>query len=182
VLWDNWLSRETITPMLRELHQELGIPEDYGLDGRKPAYEEAVKLVDVGPNLVGRMQKLTPETAAKWAKMVDAAAADGITLLIVSGFRGFDYQARLIRKKINAGQTVSNILQVNAAPGFSEHHTGRAIDIATPGSRPLTEEFETSEAFLWLSTNAARYGFSMTYPRKNAYGFIYEPWHWAQQA
>jgi len=168
--------------MLRELHQELGIPEDYGLDGRKPAYEEAVDLVDVGPNLVGLMQRLTPETAAKWAEMVDAAAIDGVTLLIVSGFRGIDYQARLIRKKINAGQIVSDILQVNAAPGFSEHHTGRAVDIATPGSRPLTEEFEHSEAFRWLTANAARYGFSMTYPRENAYGFIYEPWHWGRQA
>jgi D-alanyl-D-alanine carboxypeptidase len=168
--------------MLRELHQELGIPEDYGLDGRKPAYEEAVDLVDVGPNLVGLMQRLTPETAAKWAEMVEAAAIDGVTLLIVSGFRGIDYQARLIRKKINAGQIVSDILQVNAAPGFSEHHTGRAVDIATPGSRPLTEEFEHSEAFRWLTASAARYGFSMTYPRENAYGFIYEPWHWARQA
>ena len=168
--------------MLRELHQELGIPEDYGLDGRKPAYEEAVDLVDVGPNLVGLMLRLTPETAAKWAEMVEAAAIDGVTLLIVSGFRGIDYQARLIRKKINAGQIVSDILQVNAAPGFSEHHTGRAVDIATPGSRPLTEEFEHSEAFRWLTANAARYGFSMTYPRENAYGFIYEPWHWARQA
>ncbi|MBT8089714.1 MAG: M15 family metallopeptidase [Gammaproteobacteria bacterium] len=127
------------------------------------------------------MQRLTPETAAKWAEMVDAAAADGVTLLIVSGFRGIDYQARLIRKKINAGQTVSEILQVNAAPGFSEHHTGRAVDIATPGSRPLTEEFEDSDAFRWLRRNAARYGFSMSYPRENPYGFIYEPWHWARQ-
>ena len=168
--------------MLRELHQELGIPEDYGQDGRKPAFEEAVDLVDVGPNLVGRMQRLTLETARKWAEMVDAAAADGVTLLIVSGFRGIDYQASLIRKKLNAGQVVSDILRVNAAPGFSEHHTGRAVDIATPGCRPLTEEFEDSDAFRWLLENAARYGFSMSYPRENPFGFIYEPWHWARQA
>lgn len=168
--------------MLRELHQELGIPDNYGLDGSRPVFEEAVDLVEVGPNLVGRMQRLAPETARMWVKMVDAAAADGVVLLIVSGFRGFDYQARLIRKKINAGQEVSEILKVNAAPGFSEHHTGRAVDIATPGSRPLTEEFESSDAFRWLSENAARFGFSMTYPRDNACGFIYEPWHWAQRA
>jgi D-alanyl-D-alanine carboxypeptidase len=168
--------------MLRELHQELGIPDNYGLDGSRPVFEEAVDLVEVGPNLVGRMQRLAPETARMWVEMVDAAAADGVVLLIVSGFRGFDYQARLIRKKINAGQEVNEILRVNAAPGFSEHHTGRAVDIATPGSRPLTEEFEGSDAFRWLSENAARFGFSMTYPRDNACGFIYEPWHWAQRA
>ena len=165
--------------MLRELHSELGIPEDYGLDGAKPAYGEAADLVEVGPNLVGRMQRLAPEAAARWHDMVATATADGVTLLIVSGFRSIDYQARLIRKKINAGQSVSEILSVNAAPGFSEHHPGKAVDIATPGSRPLTEEFEATAAFGWLRDRAAEFGFSMTYPRDNPWGIAYEPWHWA---
>jgi D-alanyl-D-alanine carboxypeptidase len=165
--------------MLRELHTELGIPEDYGRDGTRPVFEEAAELVEVGPNLVGRMQRLTPSAAAKWDEMQAAAKADDITLLLVSGYRSVAYQARLIRKKINAGQTVSEILAVNAAPGHSEHHTGRAVDIATPGSRPLTEEFEESAAFGWLTENAATYGFSMSYPRNNPAGFVYEPWHWA---
>ena len=165
--------------MLRELHEELGIPSDYGEDGSRPEFTEADELVDVGPNLVGRMQRLTPETAERWREMAVAAAADGIRLMIVSGFRSVEYQARLIRKKINAGQSVEEILTVNAAPGHSQHHTGRAIDIATPGSRPLTEEFEQTEAFRWLTENAANHGFSMSYPRDNPGGFIYEPWHWA---
>ncbi len=165
--------------MLRELHEELGIPEGYDADGARPEFAEAVELVEVGPNLVGRMQRLTPEAARAWQAMVAAAAADGVRLLIVSGYRSIDYQARLIRKKLNAGQEVSEILAVNAAPGHSEHHTGRAIDIATPGSRPLTEEFEQTDAFCWLSENAADHGFSMSYPRGNPGGFVYEPWHWA---
>lgn len=168
--------------MLRELHRELGIPEEYGRDDAKPVYEEASELVDVGPNLVGRMQRLEPKSAVQWAAMVDAAAGDGIQLLIVSGYRSFEYQAGLIRNKIESGQSVSEILRVNAAPGFSEHHTGRAVDVASPGSRPLTEEFEGSPAFRWLTENAAGFGFSMTYPRDNPYGFIYEPWHWARKA
>ncbi|NCF16525.1 MAG: D-alanyl-D-alanine carboxypeptidase family protein [Gammaproteobacteria bacterium] len=166
--------------MLRELHAELGIPEDYGLDGTRPVFDEATDLVEVGPNLVGRMQSLEPQAAARWNEMQAGAAEDGILLLIVSGYRSIDYQARLIRKKIYAGQSVSEILAVNAAPGHSEHHTGRAVDIATPGSRPLTEEFENSGAFRWLQENAGSYGFSMSYPRNNPAGFIYEPWHWAQ--
>ena len=168
--------------MLRELHTELGIPEDYGRDGARPAFAEATDLVDVGPNLVGRMQRLTPAAAERWAAMQAAAEADGVTLLLVSGFRSVDYQARLIRKKINAGQSLGEILAVNAAPGYSEHHTGCAVDIATPGSRPLTEEFEHSPAFRWLTDNAGKFGFSMSYPRNNAAGFIYEPWHWALSA
>jgi len=166
--------------MLRVLHKELGIPEDYG--GSRPVFDEATELVDVGPNLVGRMQRLAPKTAVKWAAMVDAASADGIQLMIVSGYRSIEYQAGLIRNKIETGQSLGDILKVSAAPGFSEHHTGRAVDIASPGSRPLTEEFDGSPAFRWLSENAAGFGFSMTYPRDNPYGFIYEPWHWAHKA
>ncbi len=125
--------------MLRELHEELGIPTEYGEAGGPPQYEEALELVEVGLNLVGRMQRLTPEAADRWHAMVAAAEADGVTLMIVSGYRSYEYQAALIRKKINAGQAITDILAVNTAPGHSEHHTGLAVDIATPGSRPLTE-------------------------------------------
>ena len=111
--------------------------------------------------------------------MVDAADRIGIQLLIVSGFRGFDYQAGLIRKKLEAGQAIEEILRVNTAPGYSEHHTGRAVDIATPGSRPLTEDFEHTDAFRWLTARAVEFGFSMTYPRDNPWGITYEPWHWS---
>lgn len=165
--------------MLRELHSELGIPRDYGENGGPPQFAEASELVDVGPNLVGRMQRLTPDAAAQWQAMVAEAGKIGIQLLIVSGFRGVGYQAALIRKKIEAGQPIGEILRVNAAPGHSEHHTGRAVDIATPGSRPLTEEFEDTDAFRWLSSRAVEFGFSMTYPRDNPWGIAFEPWHWS---
>lgn len=165
--------------MLRELHQELGIPASYGQDTGLPVYGEPAELVEVGPNLVSRMQRLTPEAARQWHAMVEAADAVGIQLLIVSGFRGIDYQAALIRKKINAGQDIDEILTVNAAPGHSEHHTGRAVDIATPGSRPLTEEFESADAFRWLESRAVEFGFTMTYPRDNPWGIAFEPWHWS---
>lgn len=165
--------------MLRELHTELGIPAEYGSDGGPPLFDEASELVEVGPNLVGRMQRLTPEAAEQWQRMVAAADQVGIHLLIVSGFRGVEYQAGLIRKKIEAGQSIDDILRVNTAPGHSEHHTGRAVDIATPGSRPLTEEFEDTDAFRWLESRAIEFGFSMTYPRENPWGIAFEPWHWS---
>ncbi|MEM9689851.1 MAG: M15 family metallopeptidase [Pseudomonadota bacterium] len=168
--------------MLRQLHDELGIPTDYGLDLDLPRFDEAVGLIDVGPNLIGRMQRLAPEAAESWADMTRAAASDGVRLMLVSGFRSFDYQAGLIRRKLEAGQAIDTILKVNAAPGYSEHHSGRAVDIATPGSRPLTEEFEAPEAFDWLSRRAIEFGFSMSYPRNNPLGFVYEPWHWAIRA
>ena len=163
----------------RKLHEELGIPADYGSDRGLPWYDEATELVEVGPNLVGRMQRLTPDAAARWQQMVEAASGDAVRLLIVSGFRSFEYQAQLIRSKLDAGQSIEEILEVIAAPGYSQHHTGRSVDIATPGSRPLTEEFEESDAFAWLNENAGKFGFSMSYPRDNPFGIVYEPWHWA---
>lgn len=165
--------------MLEKLFAELGIPADYGQESGLPRFAEAEALVDVGENIVGRMQRLDPVAAERWGRMAAAAASDEVTLLIVSGFRSVDYQAGLIRQKLAAGQTIAEILRVNAAPGYSQHHTGLAVDVATRGSRPLTEEFEETEAFRWLQKHAPRFGFSMTYPRDNRFGFIYEPWHWA---
>ncbi|MCI0517414.1 MAG: M15 family metallopeptidase [Woeseiaceae bacterium] len=162
-----------------DIHRQLGIPDDYAPGRRLPYFADALELVDVGPNLVGRMQRLTPKAASCWQKMQSAAREEGVTLLIVSGFRSFEYQAELIRNKLAAGQSIDDILRVNAAPGYSQHHSGEALDVATPGSRPLTEEFEQSEAFAWLAGNAGRFGFSMTYPRDNPWGFVFEPWHWA---
>ena len=167
--------------MLRELHKELGIPANYGRNTDLPIFPEAGELVEVGPNLVGRMQRLAPDAAQQWIAMVAAAELDWVPLMIVSGYRSIEYQVALIRKKLKAGQIIDEILTVNAAPGHSEHHTGLAIDIATPGSRPLTEEFESTEAFRWLGENAARFGFLMTYPRDNPWGIAYEPWHWCQK-
>ena len=163
-----------------ELFADLGIPIDYGRDPRRPAHAEAQELEDVEPNILGRMQKLAPTTARAWRQMKAAAFADGVELLLVSGFRSVRHQVDLIRNKLAAGQDIESILKVNAAPGFSEHHTGRAIDIASPGSRPLTVEFDASPAFAWLGANARRFGFSMPYVRDNVYGFSYEPWHWSQ--
>ena len=164
----------------RELFADLGIPNDYGRDPRRPRFAEASQLIDVEPNVLGTMQRLAPDTAAAWHKMKQSAARAGMQLLIVSGFRSISHQADIIRRKLAAGQSIGAILTVNAAPGFSEHHTGRAVDIATPGTRPLTTEFESSAAFAWLRVNAATFGFHMPYPRGNRFGFEYEPWHWTQ--
>jgi D-alanyl-D-alanine carboxypeptidase len=163
-----------------ELFADLGIPIDYGRNPRRPPHAEAQALEDAEPNIVGRMQQLAPDTARDWRRMKSAALADGVELLLVSGFRSVRYQADLIRRKLAAGVEIARILQVNAAPGFSEHHTGRAVDLATRGTRPLTEDFETSAAFAWLTEHGARFGFTMPYGRDNVYGFSYEPWHWSQ--
>ena len=163
-----------------ELFAALGIPGNYGKEPRLPGYADAKELEDVGPNIVGRPQRLAPDTALAWRRMQAAAAEDGVRLLLVSGYRSVSHQAELIRQKLDAGQDIAAILKVVAAPGYSEHHSGKALDIATPGSRPLTSEFEATTAFRWLVAYAGRYGFRMPYGRDNPFGFTYEPWHWSR--
>ncbi|MBS0657599.1 MAG: D-alanyl-D-alanine carboxypeptidase family protein [Verrucomicrobia bacterium] len=107
-----------------------------------------------------------------------AAAADGVELLLISAFRGFERQAAIIQRKLDAGQTWDEILRVSALPGFSEHHTGRAIDLGAPGSVDLTEDFEQTPAFGWLRRRARDFRFRLSFPRGNRRGLVYEPWHW----
>ena len=57
---------------------------------------------------------------------------------------------------------LEQIISVSALAGFSEHHTGRAIDIGTPGCPPVTEEFGKTPAFGWLTRRGQDFGFRMT--------------------
>jgi D-alanyl-D-alanine carboxypeptidase len=158
--------------------RQLGIAADYGRRHRLQLQVECSELAAIGHDTGGREQFLQPETAMAWYDLRNAAAADGIVLLVASGFRSVDYQATIIERKLRAGQSLAQILGVSAAPGYSEHHTGRAMDLTTPGTRPLEEDFETTPAFEWLAGAAEDFGFRMSYPRNNRHGIAYEPWHW----
>ncbi|MDO5611185.1 MAG: D-alanyl-D-alanine carboxypeptidase family protein [Pseudomonadota bacterium] len=113
-----------------------------------------------------------------WQQMQAAALADGLLLEAISGYRSHAYQLGIFERKRARGLGVDEILAVNAAPGFSEHHSGLALDIGTPDQPPAEESFETTVAFAWLTRHAADFGFHMSYPRDNPHGIVYEPWHW----
>jgi D-alanyl-D-alanine carboxypeptidase len=102
-----------------------------------------------------------------------------MVLEAISGYRSHDYQLGIFERKLARGLTVDEILTVNAAPGYSEHHSGLALDIGTPDEPPAEESFERTPAFAWLRDHAAGHGFRMSYPRDNPHGIVYEPWHWA---
>lgn len=114
--------------------------------------------------------------------MEAAAKSAGLTLLPISGFRSISRQAALIRRKLSAGEPIARILRVMAAPGFSEHHSGRALDLGCPGCDDLTTGFGRTREFRWLKRHASRFGFHLSYPRGNPQGIIYEPWHWCWHA
>ena len=120
--------------------------------------------------------------ARGWQRLQLAAAAEGIALDAISGYRSHAYQLGIFERKRARGLAVADILQVNAAPGYSEHHSGFALDIGTPGEPPAEESFEHTAAFAWLQGNAGRFGFQLSYPRDNPHGIVYEPWHWCWRA
>ena len=141
-------------------------------------HPEAIDLVvaETGDN--GKEHLLVPPAASAWRAMKMAAFADGLVISIVSAFRTIERQAEIVRAKMQKGLSLESILCVSAPPGYSEHHSGRAIDVTTDGVRPLEQEFEHTKAYRWLSTNADRFGFVLSFPPNNRYGYAYEPWHW----
>ena len=161
------------------LHRALGIPGDYARSRALPLQPEARALEGIGTDIYQREQRLIPPAAQAWRAMAAAAAKDGVELQLVSAFRPVAYQEGILRRKLEGGQSMEDILQVSAAPGYSEHHSGRAVDLTTPGCAVLEEAFEATDAFAWLCRRAGEFGFSMSYPRDNPHGVIYEPWHWA---
>jgi D-alanyl-D-alanine carboxypeptidase len=160
----------------------LGVPRDYGRRRGLRVMREPAQLAFLGYDIERRAQWLAPRAAAAWFRMRDAAARAGVELQLVSAFRGIEYQLGIIQRKVERGLSMDEILRVNAAPGYSEHHSGRAVDITTPGVASLEEEFERSAAFAWLSENAGAYQFRLSYPRANPFGIAYEPWHWCWHA
>jgi D-alanyl-D-alanine carboxypeptidase len=172
-------SKATPVPLaLRQAWVRLGIPADYAEARHLPVQREAATLVSIGRSPAGRLIRLAPRAAAAWRRMQAAAAGDGIELRPISGFRSVARQTTLIRRKLAAGARVENILRFVAAPGCSEHHTGRALDLGTPADLELDELFARTAAFRWLEHNAERFGFHLSYPRGNVHGIGYEPWHW----
>ena len=162
---------------LRKIWTELGIPADYAATRGLALQSEATELISIGADNQGRDCQLAPGAAQAWRAMRGAALPEGITLQPVSGFRSVERQAELIRNKLVRGLCLDEILRSNAAPGYSEHHTGRALDLTDGVAPPLSESFGDTQAFAWLKRNAERFGFRLSYPRNNAQRVVYEPWH-----
>lgn len=107
--------------------------------------------------------------------MLKDAQDDGVKIWVVSAFRSFDEQ-RVLKSAYtvtygNGANTFS------ADQGYSEHQLGTAVDFTTENLAGDLTGFETTLAYEWLTKNAHKYGFALSYPKDNAY-YIFEPWHW----
>ncbi|MCS7031366.1 MAG: M15 family metallopeptidase [Gloeomargarita sp. SKYG116] len=164
-----------------------------------PVGEESPSAAEAPPDLLGHLPypeanpadlqavtadgrvKLHRDAARAFLAMQQAAQAEGVILVPLSGFRSYrDQQAIFYDVKAERGQHVQERAKVSAPPGYSEHHTGYAIDIGD-GQRPDTHlhpTFAQTAAYAWLQRRAAQFHFEMSFPENNPQGISYEPWHW----
>lgn len=155
------------------------IETDRGLLGHLP-YDVASESELEAISADGRL-KMRPTAAKKFLQMQAAAKADGIILTALSAFRDDKTQEHLFFDvKEQRVQDAAKRAEVSAPPGYSEHHTGYAIDIGD-GNAPVTNletSFADTAAFRWLEQNALKYSFELSFPPDNEQGVSYEPWHW----
>ena len=107
-------------------------------------------------------------------KMAVAAKAEGITLLVSSTYRSYDYQKNLYARNVKQmGKEAA--ARESAPPGASQHQTGTAIDFGD-----ITDKFATEPSGIWLAANAGKYGFSLSFPQgyEPVTGYRWECWHY----
>ena len=140
---------------------------------------EPTGLVPIDPLYVNGADRelLIHERVAPFLhNLLEEAAQEELELLVTSAYRSFGTQAALKSQyKIIYGAGTAN--QFSADQGYSEHQLGTTVDFTTKKMRALAQSFDTTPEYKWLSENAHRFGFVLSYPKGNKY-YIYEPWHW----
>ena len=163
-------------PLMVLVNHTSKMPDDYTFDTKECGSDTAVNK--------------TLQTAAcdAFLEMQKAAAADGVTVWMQSGYRSVKYQTSLYERKtkyyLDKGYDNATAKEKAAAvvnpPGYSEHNCGLAADLNSPEHTGLDEGFEKTAAFRWLCEHAGDYGFILRYPKdaEDKTEIIYEPWHW----
>ena len=163
-------------PLLVLVNHTSKMPDDYTFDTKECGSATAVN------------KTLQTVACDAFLEMQKAAAADGVTVWMQSGYRSVKYQTSLYERKTkyyldkgydNAAAKEKAAAVVNP-PGYSEHNCGLAADLNSPEHTGLDEGFEKTAAFRWLCEHAGDYGFILRYPKdaEDKTEIIYEPWHW----
>lgn len=122
---------------------------------------------------------LRKEASGALQELFKGASAEGISLLLASGYRSEAMQKNLyagyVRQK---GQAAADTDSARA--GHSEHQTGWGVDLGRADRTCEVEAcFADTAEGKWLVANAHTYGFVIRYlPNKQLVtGYVYEPWH-----
>lgn len=144
-----------------------------------PEGYEPSDLVIPDVRKTGANPYLRAPAAAALEQMFNAAASQGVYLVLGSGYRSQSTQAAIYNNYVaRDGQAAAD--RYSARPGYSEHQTGLAVDISDySGATYLSTSFAYTSEAQWLYSNAHKYGFIMRYPqgKEHITGYMYEPWH-----
>lgn len=153
--------------------------------GHLPYQEgDSQEMIIIGSYAQGeyqRFERLAPETALALMKLIYAAREDGVWIIPVSGFRTTADQDKLWQSQIQRQGSPEDAAKISAPPGYSEHHTGYALDLTDGNLKArddITYKFAETDAFKWLTLHAKEFGFELSFPKNNPQGVSYEPWHW----
>ena len=121
--------------------------------------------------------KINKEAYASYKEMKEELSKEGLNIRIISAYRSYIYQKALYETYLRYDKK-EIVDTYSARPGYSEHHTGLAIDIDN-GIQGF-EQFYLTKEFIWMQENAYKYGFILRYPKdkENITGYKYEPWHY----
>jgi LAS superfamily LD-carboxypeptidase LdcB len=122
-----------------------------------------------------RPEQVQTETLPFLTRMLTEAEASVGPLRVASAYRSFGEQAA-----VKSGYKFlygSGANSFSADQGYSEHQLGTTVDLTTPTLAGLSLKFKDDPAYAWLTANAFRFGFILSYPSDNAY-YQFEPWHW----
>ena len=163
-------------PLMVLVNHTNKMPDDYAFDTKECGSATSVN------------KTLQTVACDAFLEMQKAAAADGVTVWMQSGYRSVAYQTKLYEKKTqyyrDKGFDEAAAREKAAAivnpPGYSEHNCGLAADLNSPEHTGLDEGFENTAAFRWLCQHAGEYGFILRYPKgaEEKTEITYEPWHW----
>lgn len=107
-------------------------------------------------------------------KMAAAARADGVTLIVSSSYRSYEYQEKVYERNVRElGKEAAD--RESAMPGASQHQLGTAVDFGS-----ITDAFADTAAGKWLSVHAEEYGWSLSFPQgyESVTGYRWESWHY----
>ncbi len=150
-------------------------------------WEEKLELVDTKDAWDDGMkvEKKAYEAYLKLKEDVDNALKEyNATIELDSAYRSVRAQQELWdRWSADPEKGVEYAKKYAAVPGYSEHHTGLAIDICLKVNGELVYEnedmIEEREIFNVVHSKLAKYGFILRYleGREDSTGYTYEPWH-----
>jgi D-alanyl-D-alanine carboxypeptidase len=169
------------TPNINIPNSPSGISPRFGhLPYADAKVEELIVISSYGQQEYQRFERLMPDAALALMKMMYAARDDGIWIIPASAFRDFKKQQELFDKQVQMKGSLEEAAKSVAPPGYSEHHTGYAVDLVD-GYVPnadINNFFAETKAFQWLTQRAEEFGYELSFPKNNLQSVKYEPWHW----